>query len=153
MVMDSESDRLIRALADRLVRVAVVLEKIDERMQRSARAVEDIASATQTTLHAILQRLAMIETGQAVVVDNVKDAQRASEDVKGAVREVTGSFRTQQPVESKSGKFAAIGKAMLKARAGTLLSLAVLALAAAVAVAVGAAVYQKLSSVLGAHGG
>lgn len=149
--MDSESDRLVRALADRLVRVAVVLERLDERMQRSARAVEDIATAVNTTLHAMNARLGALETGQALVVDNVKDAQRASEDVKGAVREVTGSFRTQQPTESKSGKFAAIGKAMLRARAGTLLSLAVLALAAAVAVAVGAAVYQKLSGVLGAH--
>jgi hypothetical protein len=151
-MMDSETDRLVRALADRLVRVAVVMEKIDERMQRSARAVEDISSAVNTTLHAILQRLAMIETGQALVVDNVKDAQRSADEAKGAAREVTGSFRTMQPAtESKSGKFAAVGKAMLRARAGTLLSLAVLALAAAVAVAVGAAVYQKLSSVIGAH--
>lgn len=152
--MDSESDRLVRALADRLVRVAVVLERLDERMQRSARAVEDIATAVQTTLHAVLQEQGTIRTQLALVVDNVKDAQRASEDVKGAVREVTGSFRTQQPqAESKSGKFAAIAKAALRAEWRTLISLALLVLCAAVAVGAGAAIYEHMRSVLGAHGG
>jgi hypothetical protein len=148
-MMDTESDRLVRALADRVLRLAVVLERIQP----------DLASLRGTfegvVVHEIRMALSQIREGIGLAVSNTKDAERAAHAANAeakATREVTGSFRTQKP-ESKSGKLAAVGKAMLKARAGTLLSLAVLALAAAVAVAVGAAVYQRLSSVLGAHGG
>lgn len=132
-----------------------VMERGVEAMQRSARAAEDIASRENTTLHGMRTELTTMNKQLALVIDNSKDAERAAQHASAqavATREVTGSFRTQQPqAESKSGKFAAIAKAALKARAGTLLALAGLFVAAGLALGAGVAVYEYTKRMLGAH--
>lgn len=126
--MEIETDRLLRAAVDRMVRVAEATERLHD-------------------------RVATMERQLAVLVDNVKDTERAAHDAKAqavATREETGRFRTQQP-EHKSGKFWALGRDALRLNWKAVLSWAALLAVATVAVPVAVAVYEHMRSVLGAH--
>jgi hypothetical protein len=145
-MMDSETDRLVRALADRVLRLAAVLERIQPDLAGLRGTFEGVV------VHEIRMALSQIRESMGIVASNTKDAEQAANDAKAeakATRAVTGSLKAHDPGDS-----GAIDRSIDSAgrvKPLTWLSMGGALLLAGVGVGAAIAVFRWLTSVLGTH--
>lgn len=103
--MTFEEKALITALADRVLRLANVIERV-------ASGTEGINAQLYTVLHEIRAGITTIGERMALVVDNVKDAQRdisaQGAQVSGIRRDITGGFQKHEPEDKEHAAIGAI---------------------------------------------